>query len=314
MNQDDPVMKWLLEPNQPAVQYRALVDLLGRSKNDTDVRAAFSAIPLRGWAHDILKKQKPGGYWESSDDLYRPKYLATIWMTIALADLGLTKDDPRVKESCELLLSRFSQPDGGFDDSGSSEMCLTGNLARTFVNCGYANESRVKASFDWLVKSQKDDGGWHCFPSKKGTLDCWEGLAAFAALPRQKWNKSIKRSVERGAEFYLERRLYRQGRRYEPWFRFHYPTHYYYDLLVGLDVITSLGWNDDKRLAPALNILRKKQTRGRWLLDAVHPDIGPGAGYRPRKKATPFALEKVGKPSKWITMTALRVLNRTGSL
>ncbi|MDG7000803.1 MAG: hypothetical protein JRN15_17050, partial [Nitrososphaerota archaeon] len=97
----------------------------------------------------------------------------------------------------------------------------------------------------------KEDGGWHCFQSEKGTLDCWEALAAFAILPRQKWNKGIKRSVERGTEFYLEHRLYREGRRYEPWFRFHYPTHYYYDILVGLDIVTSLGRADDKRLTPA---------------------------------------------------------------
>ena len=43
----------------------------------------------------------------------------------------------------------------------------------------------------------------------------------------------------------------------------------------------------------------------------MHPDIGPGAGFKPYdRKPRPLALEAPGKPSKWITLTALRVLKR----
>jgi hypothetical protein len=123
----------------------------------------------------------------------------------------------------------------------------------------------------------------------------------------------MKRSVERGAEFYLERELFKQGhRRYLPWLRFHYPVHYYYDLLVGLDVITSLGYADDRRLKAVLQILQtKRRPDGTWALDAIHPDLGAGAGYRFRKRPQRFALEREGRPSKWITLTALRVLKRS---
>jgi hypothetical protein len=47
----------------------------------------------------------------------------------------------------------------------------------------------------------------------------------------------MKRSVELGAEFYLE--LHKQGAHYPPWYRFHYPPDYY-DFLVGLDFMTAL--------------------------------------------------------------------------
>jgi hypothetical protein len=168
--------------------------------------------------------------------------------------------------------------------------------------------------FDWLVSSQKEDGGWHCFPSDKGTLDCWEGLAAYAALQPTRWTRSIKRSAERGAEFYLERRLFEEGKaRYQPWFRFHYPVHYYYDLLVGLDVVTSLGYGKkDRRLCRAVKVLKeKRRANGTWNLDAVHPDLGRGANYGPFKKPPKrFALEAEGKPSKWVTLIALRILKR----
>ena len=169
----------------------------------------------------------------------------------------------------------------------------------------------MRKLFDRLVEDQKEDGGWHCFESSKGTLDCWEALAVFAALPKSKQTRKIKNSIERGAEFYLHRRLFDGGQKYLPWFRFHYPNHYYYDVLVGLDVITRLGYGGDRRLRAALEILKQKRLEdGTWILDRVHPDLGVGAQYSLRKKVRPFALEEAGKPSKWITLTALRVLKR----
>jgi hypothetical protein len=120
----------------------------------------------------------------------------------------------------------------------------------------------------------------------------------------------MERAISRGAEFYLERNLFKEGRRYAPWFRFHYPTHYFYDVLVGLDILTSLGYAGDRRLKPALRILRsKRRSDGTWVLDRVHPDEGSGSGAG-RGKVKPFVLEAPGKPSKWITLTALRVLKR----
>ena len=62
-----------------------------------------------------------------------------------------------------------------------------------------------------------------------------------------------------GAEFYLERELHKQGAHYRPWHWFHYPIHYYYDLLVSLDFITALGYGDDRRLRYAVSLLKKKK-------------------------------------------------------
>ncbi len=301
------------------MRYRALIDLLDRDERDPEVRSAHSEIPKRGWARDILAQEKHGGYWDSLTDLYRPKYSATIWKLVVLADLGVTGQNDRVRLPCEMFLKEYYRPDGGFDHPVSkwsrSELCLTGNLVRTLFLCGFADDPRVHAGYDWLVKYQMEDGGWHCFYEKafgRGTLDCWEGLSAYSVLPRQKWTRGIKNSVEKGSEFYLERELFKQGRkRYAPWFRFHYPVHYYYDILVGLDIITALGYAGDKRLKAALEILKDKRLKnGVWALDAVHPDIGPGVGYRFRRRLRRFALERENEPSKWITLTALRVLKR----
>jgi hypothetical protein len=122
---------------------------------------------------------------------------------------------------------------------------------------------------------------------------------------------AILQSIERGAEFYLERRLFREGPTlYRPWFRLHYPVHYYYDILVGLDTLTSLGYGEDPRMRPALDRLEAMRHRdGSWNMDALHPDTEDPA-YQFRGPFYPLGLEVPGRPSRWITTTALHVLKR----
>ena len=83
-----------------------------------------------------------------------------------------------------------------------------------------------------------------------------------------------------------------------------------------MDVITSLDYSDDPRLKFALNVLRKKRrSDGRWILEAVPPDIAPDDPYQSGPPWEPFPpiqyrLEKIGKSSKMITLRALTILQR----
>ncbi len=316
---DSKVLSWLLRDDQPSVKYLTLTGLLERPEDDSQVRAAKKAVTRKGWASDILAKQEPGGWWVEEERLYRPKYLSTNWMLLVLSDLGPTREDPRVRKACELWIKRFAKSDGGFgtDDAKASELCLVGNTARALVKFGYADHPNVKSAFDWLVRHQKPNGGWHCW-GKNGVIDGWEGMSAFAALPRRKWTRGVKRAAERGAEFYLERELHKQGGRYGPWYRFHYPNHYYYDILVGLDFIAALGFVEDRRLRYAVSMLKEKRRRdGTWTLDAVHPDVEGSlvkwySAAISAGKMTRFALERVGRPSKLVTLRAMTVMKRLG--
>jgi len=312
------VVKWLAEESQPAVRYLAMRDLLGASPGD--LKAVREAVTTHGWVRDILRKRLPGGFWVDGENLYRPKYHSTNWMLLILSDLGVTRELPWLAESAEMWRDRFARPDGGFDtgDSKTSELCLTGNTARALVKFGYAEDRLVRRAFEWLVQNQKPNGGWHCW-GRNGVIDGWEGMSAFAVYPRQKWTRSMKVAVDRGCEFYLERGLLRQGARYDPWYRLHFPYHYYYDILVGLEFMTALGRGNDPRLAPALELLRKKRRPdGRWPMDAVHPDY-LDAGRLPdwwpkyKHRLVPFSLERAGRPSKMITLRAMVVLRRVGS-
>jgi len=201
----------------------------------------------------------------------------------------------------------------GGNSKGNQHYCVAANMARALIRFGYTDDSRVRATLDWLVGIADPKGGWSCFGLSRN-LDSWEAMSAFAAYPRSKWSPEMRSCVEKAAGFFLSRELHRQGARYPPWYRTHYPVHYYYDLLVGLDFMTRLGFAGDIRMGPAVAFLRSRRHRdGTWNLDAVHPDL-EGAAARwyathPRHRPSPFALEKVGRPSKMITLTALRVLD-----
>jgi hypothetical protein len=314
------VLEWLLEEDQPAVRYRALVDLLDRPESDPEVRSARRRIARAGWARDQLRLQGPKGFWEArepktlaawTDFLYHPKYRATNWRALVLADLGVDRTTPGVRKIAELIFEyklRLSCPFNFFYEEG----CIVGNTARMMTRFGYAEDFRIRKLYDWLLEDQREDGGWNCSHGTPGTLDVWEPLSAFAALPRAKRPPKMEAAIARGAEFYLDRALFREGRPYAPWLRLHYPNHYYYDILVGLGLVTALGFAGDRRLRPALRLLEKKRRPdGTWAIDRTHPDIAPGAGYRSSRKSTrPLILEAPGRPSKWITLNALTVLKR----
>lgn len=302
---------------------RALVDLLDRRDSDPEVRAARSRIGRVGWAADQLRLQGPKGFWERREPktlsewfnfLYNPVYRSTNWRALVLADLGMDSRDPRIRRIGELILQyklRLGSPFNFFHE----EVCISGNTARMMTRFGYGEDPRVRRLYDWLLEDQRPDGGWNCSQGTPGTLDCWEALAAFAAIPKPQRSARMDESVRRGVEFYLDRKLTEEGTKYPPWLRLHYPNHYYYDFLIGLDLATQLGDPHDRRLRPALALLRSKRNPdGTWNLDRAHPDVGPAKKDRPAEKGVrPLEIERAGRPSKWITLKALTVLKRTGA-
>ena len=239
------VLDWLLEAEQPSIRFLTLTQLLGYKAGDSEVRETKSRISRSGWVADMLAKRDPGGWWVRNGAPMYPKYQSMNWNLLAMSDLGASRSIPEVAASCELWMAKTPLRNGGvgaLGNQGIGHLCFTGNMARALVNFGYVDDPRVRKTLDWLVQTSHPQGGWSCWnftdgPSKSRNLDSWEGLAAFAAYPRSKWSPAMKACVEGASEFFLEHELHRQGDRYPPWYRFHWPTHYYYDILTGLDRI-----------------------------------------------------------------------------
>jgi hypothetical protein len=108
---------------------------------------------------------------------------------------------------------------------------------------------------------------------------------------------------ERGQEFLLERRMLHRlstGEVIDPaWTQFSFPTGYHYDVLRGLEYLRRAGVTPDERMTEAIDlVVQKRGPDGRWSLENPHPDqLDLGMD------------ETEGKPSRWITLRALRVLD-----
>jgi hypothetical protein len=116
----------------------------------------------------------------------------------------------------------------------------------------------------------------------------------------------------RGQDYLLERRLFRRrstGGAIErdrksgsSWTHFAFPPWWHYDVLRGLDYLRRAGVTPDERAAEAIDLVASKRDRdGRWPLDTVHP------GRMPVETD-----EGVGRPSRWNTLRALRVIRWFG--
>lgn len=293
------VMAWLLEPEEPAMRYLASRDFVRPRPSPRALAVLREEIPSRGWAAAILARQRERTWWERADTCYWPRQMGTYWSLAVLADLGLNRDDDRIANAVEHMLRIHRAPDGGFSPYGPTErshFCSTGIMVRTLLQLGYVDDPRTWEGIEWLVAAQLEEGGWDCHAPPESTLDAWEALGAFAAVPPAKRTRELRESIRRGAEFYLSRRLLHEGARYARWYELHYPWHYWYDVLVGLDVITALGYGADPRAREALDVLRsRRRPDGRWVIDGTNGKL---------------QLEPHGRPSKMVTFLATRVLRR----
>jgi hypothetical protein len=105
-----------------------------------------------------------------------------------------------------------------------------------------------------------------------------------------------------GEEYLLERSLFRRKSTGEvpvdSWREFSFPTRWHYDVLRGLEHFRRADVRDP-RLQEAVDLVRsKRQDDGAWLLENTHP--GP-AQIRYE--------DGDGRPSRWNTLRALRVLD-----
>jgi hypothetical protein len=335
---------WLLEGENPSIRYFALRDLLDRRKGDTEIQATKAAIPTSKIVAKMFSRQRAMGYWEDPVNPYHPKYKSSYWQVMILGQLGMDRSDERVGKACEHIF-RFQLDEGGFSsytheralkeyewlrekgrklplpsEWASSKVfehqysCLTGNMAAALIRMGYL-DPRVERALEWLVRIQNKDGGWLCpywRAHVKDTHGCFYGticpLEAFSEVPRQNLTKEMGRAVERVAEFLLMHRLFKADHHNykvikQSWLKFGFPWFYGYNVLRGLDILTKLGYIEDERLNDALQVLlEKRRPDGTWILEST--PVG-------RMQTN---IETRGKPSKWITLIALRVLKRLHKL
>lgn len=319
---------WLLQEDNPSVKYFTLIDILDKSKEDSEVIQTKKQIMKIGVVTKILEKQNPDGYWGKPEDFYaRSKYKGTVWNLIILASLGADKDDNRIKKTCEFILNNSQESNlGGFAHCrtkkgkgapGKVIPCLTGNMVWSLIRFGYLNDPRVQKGIEWITNYQRFDDGKYvdlpddwlykshkaCFNKHSCHMGVVKSIKALAEIPENKRNKDVKKTIQNAVNYLLIHHIFKRSHDLTKvskpsWLRLGFPHMYQDDILEILNILLKLKVKD-KRIQEAVNIVVSKQdSQGKWILEET---------FNGRFITN---IESKGKPSKWITLNAIKMLKK----
>ncbi len=306
------VRDWLLD-SDPAIRWQVLRDLADAPAES--VAAERARVATEGWGARLLALQGDDGQWaggacfpaRSFNHAYKnggQPWTATLPTLQLLRDFGVDPGFDRVRRAVALVRDhcRWEHAGQAFF-SGEVEPCINGRTVALGVYFGQDVEGIVVR----LLGEQLEDGGWNCEvengsvrSSFATTINVLEGLVAHERATGGSAESVAAR--RRGEEYLLERKLFRRKSTGDvvdsAWLQCSFPTHWHYDVLRALEYFRLVGDVPDSRIHEAIELLRsKQQSGGTWLLENTHPG------------AVHFALEDGdGRPSRWNTLRALRVL------
>ena len=246
---------------------------------------------------NILAKQDEAFRWGYDEEDHRihpdylhytPKYKATLWTLLLLADLKTPADLPQVRPAMQLVTEQFYAPEHGiFRIPGMSHFpipCLNGNmiyLHHYFQTDQTAMLNDIITFFDQYQRF--DDGGYktaRAYPylgniSCYGSHTCYWGviklLKGISFIPRTERTKEAQHLIENCIEFVLHHEVcFSSHRRDELLHRdidkLAFPNSWKSDFL---EILWLLAREEvrDSRTARALDLLRAKQKDGEWELE-----------------------------------------------
>ncbi|GAA0250370.1 hypothetical protein GCM10010492_58160 [Saccharothrix mutabilis subsp. mutabilis] len=290
------VRDWLMA-GDPSIRWQVLRDLRGAPESVW--RPERARVAVEGWGARLLAHRDPTGRW--TPRLYGRKWLSTTYTLLTLRQLGLPPDDARARESSALFLEEALWHDGGIRVTVTqprSETCVTG-FALGLLSYFGVEDPRRERLLEYLLREQLPDGGWNCLRHEGATHSSFHTTAN--VLDGLRDHGGATEAEARGREFLLAHRLFRSHRTgavVDPkMLRPTFPPRWRHDVLRALDHFRAAAAPRDPRLADAVEVLRAKRgPDGRWPLWQPHP----GAVW--------FEMERTGRPSRWNTLRALRVL------
>lgn len=303
--------EWLLDAD-PSIRWQVMRDLTGAPA--AAVEAERARVATEGWGARLLAQQAPDGRWGGA--AWSPGWNSTMHVLMLLRDLGLDPGSDRALRAVGLVREGVTWEGCGppecaanpfFD--GELEPCINGQVGAVGAYFG----QDVRGIVDRLLSEQLSDGGWNCEAANGSERSSFNTtICVLEALLEYERGAGTSPRVTaarlRGQEYLLDRRLFRRrstgaviGRDRKGgavWTRFAFPTWWHYDVLRGLEYLRRADVAPDERMAEAVSlVLSKRDADGRWRLEARYPG------------EMPVEMEDgEGRPSRWITLRALRVL------
>lgn len=316
LDRQSPTIQWLLS-GDPAIRWQVLRDLLDAPADE--VAAERARVGREGWGAQLLAQQNADGTWAGV--AWNHGWNSTMHALALLQLFGLDPASDAAQRAIGLVRDRVTWRDCGPEECqdnpyfvGEVEPCINGQVAAAGAYFGQDASGIITR----LLGEQLDDGGWNCDAEYGSTRSSFNTtICVLDALLA--WEQSgvadpvVTAARLRGEAYLLDRHLFKRRSTGEPILHdrkggndftlFAFPTWWHYDVLRGLDYLRLSGATPDYRVNDAIDLLAsRRNSDGRWPLDASYPG------------AMPVDLgEAVGKPSRWNTLRALRVLRWAGA-
>jgi hypothetical protein len=312
------VIQWLLD-SDPSIRWQVMQDLIGAP--DEEVAAERARVATEGWGARLLALQGADGRWGGA--AWNRGWDSTMHVLMLLRDLGLDPASDEARHAVGLVRDRVTwqgcgppEADSNPFFAGEVEPCINGQVGAVGAYFGQdvVVGQAIQGIVDRLLAEQLPDGGWNCEAANGSRRSSFNTTICVleALLEHERaggGNPELTEARLRGQEYLLERRLFRRRSTGEvierdrkggaAWTRFAFPTWWHYDVLRGLEYLRRAAVAPDERVAEAIELVESKRDGdGRWPLEIQYP------GQMPVE-----INEGEGRPSRWITLRALRVLD-----
>jgi len=294
-------------------------DLIGAPAEE--VAAERARVATEGAGARLLAIQGADGSWAGA--AFNHGWDSTMHVLSLLREMGLDPASDQARRAVGLVRDRVKwkgwdwdgtwqgwEFDGNPFFAGEVEPCINGQVGASGAYFG----QDIQRIFNRLLGEQLPDGGWNCEAANGSTRSSFntticvlEALLEYELAGRS--STEVTEARLRGQEYLLERRLFHrlstgevieQDREGETAFtRFAFPTWWHYDVLRGLEYLRRAGVTPDERVAEAIHLVESKRDGdGRWPLEVQYSGT-----------MLVELDESEGRPSRWNTLRALRVLN-----
>lgn len=311
---------WLFD-SDPALRWQVERDVLHKPPEVWE--ATQATVGTDGFGARLLERQDLDGQWaggsffpadfdftgaEATEEGAQP-WTTTTWTLNSLREWGLNPAVLRERHTVALLAvnSRWDYEDRRYWE-GEVDCCIN---AWTVANGSWLGAD-IESIVGWLLDHQMDEGGWNCEwvagstrSSFHSTLNSLKGLLAYDVSTGG--TDATIAARRRGEDYLLRRGLIRRMSTAEPvapWiYRFEYPIRWRYTVLNAADYFRQAtlfdGTLPDPRMFDAIGVIQAaQQPDGSWLQDGRQP----GRVW--------FEVDApAGRPSKWLTLFGLRVLD-----
>ena len=315
----------LLNSGQPAIRYAAHLYLDQDDPATPEMLARQEEIRSSTIVQGLLSNVGADGNIPLNP---YSKFDGAHWTLSILAEMHYPPGDDRLLPLIEQEMAFF------FDEKanhfthirriayiqGLTRACasIEGYALFTLLRLGL-RDYRCEYLADLLLNWQWPDGGWNCDKNPSASHSSFiESLIPMRALnlfAQQSGDSRTKKAVERAAEVFLTRHLYRRLKDHsviDPRFlKLHFPRYWHYDILIALKAMLEAGYINDPRCTEALEILESKRLPdGGFPAEAQYYRVSQE--HKPNCSLVNWGGTRVNHRNEWITVDALAVLKAAG--